>query len=274
MVSRREFLRLSASGAAVTALAPGALFAQGDAAYGGFQMGIQTYSLRAFDLDKCLEIVKDLGLKHLQFYSGKQAKITDDPAAIDTLKKKVADAGLKVLSWGVEGFGKDAAANKKKFEFARAMGFNVFTANPNADSFENLAALTKEYGVKIAIHNHGPEDKTYGKLEQIQKAVEKWPVEIGVCVDTGHTLRAGEDPVKWIQALGPRVHDVHLKDASAPNVYNVLGQGKLDVVGTLKALKEVKFSGLLAIEYELNEKNPVDDIKKCLEVAREACKKL
>ncbi|HEX7897970.1 MAG TPA: sugar phosphate isomerase/epimerase [Planctomycetota bacterium] len=273
MATRREFLRLAASAGAVAAL-PGLLRAQGDAAYGGFQMGIQTYSLRAFDLDKCLEIVKDLGLKHLQFYSGKQAKITDDAAAIDALKKKLADAGLKVLSWGVEGFGKDAAANKKKFEFAKAMGFNVFTANPSPDSFENLAALTKEYGVKIAIHNHGPEDKTYGKLDQIQKAIEKWPVEIGVCVDTGHTLRAGEDPVKWIQALGPRVHDVHLKDASAPQVYNVLGQGKLDVLGTLKALKDIKFTGLLALEYELNEKNPVDDIKRCLEVAREACKKL
>jgi inosose dehydratase len=273
MATRREFLRLAASAAAFASL-PSVLRAQGDAAYGGFQMGIQTYSLRAFGLDKCLEIVKDLGLKHLQFYSGGQAKITDDAAAIEALKKKIADAGMKVLSWGVEGFGKDVANNRKKFEFAKAMGFNVFTANPTPDSFENLAALTKEYGVKIAIHNHGPEDKRYGKLDQLLAALDKQPVELGVCVDTGHTLRAGEDPVKWIKELGPRVHDVHLKDASAPNVYNILGQGKLDVVGTLKALKEVKFSGLLAIEYELNEKNPADDIKKCLEVAREACKKL
>jgi sugar phosphate isomerase/epimerase len=271
MLNRREFLRLSAGATALAALP---VWAQGDAAYGGFQMGMQTYSLRAFDLDQCLAIVKDLGLKHLQFYSGKQAKITDDAAAIDALKKKVADAGMKVLSWGVEGFGKDAAANKKKFEFAKAMGFPVLVANPSADSFDSLAALTKEYGVKIAIHNHGPEDKHYGKLEQVKAAIDKHPVEIGVCVDTGHVLRIGEDPIKWIQELGPRVHDVHLKDASAPKVFNILGQGKLDVVGTLKALKDIKFSGLLALEYELNEKDPVSDIKKCLEVAREACKKL
>ena len=269
MLHRRDFLRYSAA----AALAPAVLRAQ-DPAYAGFHMGMQTYSLRAFDLDACLGIVKDLGLKYLQFYSGKQAKITDDAAVIDALKKKVADAGMTVMAWGVEGFGKDGANNKKKFEFAKALGFKTLVANPTAESFESLAGLTKEYGVKIAIHNHGPEDKTYGKLEQLQKALEKWPVEIGVCVDTGHVLRIGEDPVKWIKELGPRVHDVHLKDASAPNVYNILGQGKLDVVGTLKALKDVKFGGLLALEYELNEKNPVDDIKKCLEVAREACKKL
>ena len=273
MLNRREFLRVSAAGAALAG-APPLAFAQGDPAYGGFKMGIQTYSLRAFDLDPCLAIVKDLGLKYLQFYSGKQAKITDDPAAIDALKKKVADAGLKVLSWGVEGFGKDAEANRKKFEFAKAMGFPVLVASPSPDSFESLAALTQEYGVKIAIHNHGPEDKRYGKLEQVKAAIGPHPVEIGVCVDTGHVLRIGEDPIKWIQELGPRVHDVHLKDASAPQVFNILGRGKLDVVGTLKALKEIKFDGLLALEYELNEKNPVDDIKACLEAAREACKKL
>jgi inosose dehydratase len=271
MLSRRDFLRVSATAAALAPVR--SLFAQ-DPAYGGFQMGVQTYSLRAFDLDGCLGAVKELGLKYLQFYSGKQAKITDDAAAIAALKAKVAAQGMTVLSWGVEGFGKDAAANKKKFEFAKAMGFPVLVANPSADSFENLAALTKEYGVKIAIHNHGPEDKTYGKLEQVQKALEKSPVEIGVCVDTGHVIRSGEDPVQWIKALGPRVHDVHLKDASAPNVFNILGQGKLDVVGTLKALKDIKFSGCLALEYELNEKNPVDDMRKCLVVAREASQKL
>jgi sugar phosphate isomerase/epimerase len=156
------------------------------------------------------------------------------------------------------------------------MGFSVYSANPSADSFESLATLTKEYGIRIAIHNHGPEDKTYGRLEQVQKAVDKWPVEIGSCVDTGHVLRIGEDPVQWIKALGPRVHDVHLKDFSGPKGEDekTLGKGKLDVVGVLKALKEVKFSGILALEYEKNGPKLIDDIKECLETVREAAKKL
>ena len=108
----------------------------------------------------------------------------------------------------------------------------------------------------------------------LQKAVEKWPVEIGVCVDTRHVLRTGENPIDWIKALGPRVHDVHLKDYSDAKTEHILGKGKLDVLGVLKALKEVKFSGILAIEDESNEKYPIADVKECLAAVREACRKL
>jgi len=268
--SRRVFLRGAAAGAAACAL-PLRLHAQ--EAYGGFSMGLQTYTLRDFNFDQTLGHLKDLGLKYAQFFS-KQLPITDDKSKIETAKQKMKDAGIQILSWGVQGFSKDAEKTKKSFEFAKAMGFSVYSANPSADSFESLATLTKEYGIKIAIHNHGPDDKTYGRLEQVQKAVEKWPVEIGACVDTGHVLRSGEDPVAWIKALGPRVHDVHLKDFSDPKHEHILGKGKLDVLGVLKALKEIKFSGILAVEYEEHEKDPIADVKECLAAVREACKKL
>jgi sugar phosphate isomerase/epimerase len=270
-MTRRDVLKGAFAGAALAAL-PGRLFAQ--EAYGGFKAGLQTYTLRAFDFDQTLKYLNELGLKYAQFIGGKHLPQTDDKSKIDAAKAKLQAAGIQILSWGVQGFTKDADKTKKSFEFAKAMGFSVYTANPSPDSFESLATLTKEYGIKIAIHNHGPDDKMYGRLEQIQKAVEKWPVEIGACVDTGHVLRTGENPIDWIKALGPRVHDVHLKDFSDAKTEHILGKGKLDVVGVLKALKEVKFSGILAIEYELNEKDPIADVKECLSVVREACKKL
>jgi len=271
-ISRRVFLRGAAAGAAACALP---LRLQAQEAYGGFQMGLQTYTLRDFNFDQTLGHLKDLGLKYAQFFS-KQLPITDDKGKIDEAKEKMKAAGVQILSWGFQGFSKNIENTKKAFEFAKAMGFAVYSANPSADSFESLATLTKEYGIKIAIHNHGPEDKTYGHLEQLQKAVDKWPVEIGSCVDTGHVLRIGEDPVQWIKALGPRVHDVHLKDFSGPKGEDekTLGKGKLDVVGVLKALKEVKFSGILALEYEKNGPKLLDDVKECLETVREAAKKL
>lgn len=267
---RRDFLRASAGLAALAALPR---MARAQDAYAGFNMGLQTYSLRAFDLDQTLGHLKAFGLKFGQFYS-KHLQITDDKAKIDGWKEKLKAADVRILSWGVQGFTKNVDATRKAFEFAKAMGFPVYSANPSPDSFESLASLTKEYGVKIAIHNHGPEDKVYGKLEQVQKAVEKWPVEIGACVDTGHVLRVGEDPVAWIKALGPRVHDVHIKDFSDAKTEHVLGQGKLDILGVLKALKEVKFQGILALEYEKNEKDPIADIQACLAAVREAAKKI
>jgi sugar phosphate isomerase/epimerase len=271
-MTRRDLLR-GAGATALLAALPRHLLAAGDPNYADFNMGLQTYTLRAFTFEETLAHLKDFGLKYGQFFS-KQLPITDDPSKIDAAKQKLKDAGVQILSWGVQGFSKDAEKTKKAFEFAKAMGFSVYSANPSADSFESLAALTKEYGIKIAIHNHGPDDRTYGRLEQVQKAVEKWPVQIGACVDTGHVLRSGEDPVAWIRALGPRVHDVHLKDYSDAKTEHVLGQGKLDILGVLKALREAKFSGILAVEYEKNEKDPIADVKECLAAVREACKKL
>lgn len=274
-MTRRDLLRGTLAGTALSALPRllGAAAAQGDPAYGGFKMGLQTYTLRAYDLDQTLGHLKDFGLKYAEFI-GKQLPMTDDKARIDTAKEKLKAAGVQILSWGVQSFTKNADATKKAFEFAKAMGFSIFSASLSADSFESLASLTKEYGIKIAIHNHGPQDKTYGRLEQIQKAVEKWPVEIGACVDTGHVLRSGEDPVQWIKALGPRVHDIHLKDFSDSETEHILGEGKLDILGVLKALREVRFSGNIALEYEKNEKNPIADVKACLAAVREAAKKL
>ena len=271
-MTRRDVLKGALAGAALAAL-PRWLEALPQAEYGGFHAGLQTYTLRNFDLDQTLKYLNEFGLKYGQFYS-KHLPITDDKSKIEAAREKLKAAGITILSWGVQGFGKKVEDTKRAFEFAKAMGFSVYSASPSADSFESLAALTKEYGIKIAIHNHGPQDKNYGRLEQVLKAVEKWPVEIGACVDTGHVLRSGEDPIKWIQALGPRVHDVHLKDFSDEKTEHILGKGKLDVLGTLKALKEIKFSGILAIEYELNPKDPIADVKECLAVVREACKKL
>ena len=50
--------------------------------------------------------------------------------------------------------------------------------------------------------------------------------------------------------------------------------GVLDIPGVLKALKEVKFKGMIAIEYEHNPNDPSPDVKKCVEYVREAGKKL
>lgn len=265
-MTRREMMAGSAGALLVTRL--------GQDPYGGFKMGAQTYSLRNFDLDGCLQRMQDMGLKYAEFFNGKQMEITTDKAKIDGYKEKLSKAGVTILSFGVVRFTKDHEKNKAIFDFGKAMGLKCFSANPDADSFDSLTALTKEYGITIGIHNHGPDDKRYGLIDQLAKAVEKYPEAIGACVDTGHTIRAGEDPVKAIRTFGKRVHDVHLKDAIDAKTFAICGKGKLDVVGTLRALKEIGFTGCMALEYEEKPQDPVADMKECLAAVREAVKKL
>lgn len=274
---RRDFLAAAAAAPFLGCATKGR--PEGDPAYAGFKMALQTYSMRKFNLDDTLKAMKELGLHYGQFFhdrSGGQLQLTDDAARIAGFRRELDAAGVTILSFGVERFTKDHAENRRRFAFARAMGFDVLAANPAPDSFDSLDALCREFGMKIAIHNHGPEDKLYGRLDQLRKAVEKYPDHIGACVDTGHTIRIGEDPVKSIRALGPRVHDVHLKDAVGPTHedYRIVGRGKLDVVGTLRALRAIGFTGALALEYELNPENPVDDIRACLAATRKACAEL
>ena len=79
--------------------------------------------------------------------------------------------------------------------------------------------------------------------------------------------------------LGDRVYGVHIKDEKETNTPKsanvVIGKGHLDVVGLFKALRQVKFpaDGALSLEYEANPQNPIDDMKACLEVAKEAIAK-
>ena len=164
------------------------------------------------------------------------------------------------------------------FEFAKRAGIKNITANPNPESFDSLDKLVAEYNIRIAIHNHGP-GSSYDKIDDVKKAVEGRHKLIGACVDTGHFIRSREDPVKAVRELGPRVFGLHIKDEEkrekrSRNV--IIGSGHLDVLGVFKALKEIKFpaDGAVSLEYEANPKNPIDDMKQCIAVAKEAIAKV
>jgi sugar phosphate isomerase/epimerase len=246
--------------------------------WGGFPLGAQSYSLREFNTVEAVRHLQGMGLHYVEMFNKHLSTDASAEQLAETLKL-LKDAEIKLQGHGVHAFTKDHEANKKLFEFAKRAGVKVLTADPSPDSFDSLDKLVAEYDVRIAIHNHGPGAR-YNKIADTAKAVEgrhKW---IGACVDTGHYIRSGEDPVKAVLELGPRVFAAHIKDekvANTPASDNVvIGKGHLDVVGLFKSLKKVEFPayGSLSLEYEANPKNPVDDMKQCLEVAKEAIAKV
>ncbi|MBM4000535.1 MAG: sugar phosphate isomerase/epimerase [Planctomycetes bacterium] len=202
-------------------------------------------------------------------------------AADDVLRDNQAilkKAQIQLAGYGVVEFTRDHEANRRMFEQARRAGVRNITANPQPDSFESLERLVAEFDIRIAIHNHGP-GALYDSIESVTRAVEKRHKWIGACIDTGHFLRSKEDPVRAVRELGKRVFALHIKDEARQekDSHNVvIGRGHLDVVGLFQALKEVGFpaDGDLALEYEANPANPIDDMKACLDVAREAIQKV
>jgi inosose dehydratase len=236
--------------------------------YGPFRMGIQSYSLRGYPLDAALRHTRDLGLRFWEAFNA-HLPLSDDVGQVAANLARLEAAGVRVLAYGVLGFGGDAAANRRTFQQAKVLGIPVISADPAPESLDQLSELVEEFRIKIAIHNHGPGSR-YDKLADVQKALEGRPTRMGACVDTGHFLRSGEDPVKVIEALGERVHGVHLKDVKDGKTFTVLGKGDLNTRGVLSALQGLRYREVLALEYEENPSNPLAEIRECLDVVKAA----
>lgn len=274
--SRRRFLAsATAAGAAmVLGRAPRARSAEAEA--DGFLLGLQSYSLRNFSVDQALRDSHELGLGSIEFFGG-HFSLDSTAEQIAAMKKKLAELDIKPLGHGVNGFGKDHAANRRVFEFAKKAGIRNISADPSEDAFDSLDKLVAEYDIRIAIHNHGPGAR-YDKINDVLEAIKGHHKLIGACADLGHYIRSGEDPVKAIHLLEGRLYGIHLKDFDQPKGDArgvILGKGQLDVAGVFRALKKVDFpaDGALSIEYEENPDHPLDDIRQCVAIAREGARK-
>jgi len=284
-LSRRRFFALSAAAAAGATWfdaprilnAAGLADAKGD--FGGFPVGVQSYSLRNFKLlSEVVRHLEGMGVHYVEF-AGTHLPLTASDEQIAEAQKMLEAANIKISAHGVNGFSKDHEANKKIFDFAKKIGIRTITANPqpNAETFASLDKLVAEYDMRIAIHNHGP-GALYDKVESVVEAIKGHDKRIGACVDCGHYISSGQNPVECALTLGERVYGVHMKDHAESGVKSgnvVLGKGHLDVVGLFKALRQIKFpaDGALSLEYEANPMNPIDDMKACLEIAKEAIAK-
>ena len=275
--NRRRFLALTTAAAAGATIfdAPGILAA--DDPYRGLPIGVQSFSLRNYNVVDAVRHIQGMGLHFVEFYS-KHLNPNATAAQLAENRQLLERAKVTLSAHGVNRFSKDHEANRKVFEFAKRAGIRNITANPTPDSFDSLDKLVAEYNIRIAIHNHGP-GALYDSIDSVKKAVSGHHKLIGACVDTGHFIRSKEDPVKAVHELGPLVFGVHMKDEEKQEKKShnvVIGSGHLDVLGLFKALKKVSFpaDGSLSLEYEANPSNPIDDMKQCLAVAREAIAKL
>jgi inosose dehydratase len=284
-LSRRAFL--AGSAAAGFALASGSLVAQEQRqndGFGGFTVGAQSYSFRSFPFERAMGMVRDLGLRYVELYRGHLPTTATD-AQIEAAKNVLKEHNITPIAFGVERFTSDDAANRRVFEFGKKLGVRYFSADPDPDSFASLDRLIPEFDIAIAIHPHGPQGQRlhrWYKAETILAAVRAHDRRIGTCLDTGHLIRTAQapfnerlDPAEQIRAMGPRNFGLHLKDHDNQRKTDVVfGRGTLDVLGVLRALREVNFQGYISLEYEANPNDPVPDMTACLDVLRSSVRRL
>ena len=241
------------------------------------KLGVQLYSLRGLPVDKALQASQELGFEQVELFGG-MLPIDASPEQIAEMKAKVADLGMTISAHGVNPFGKDFAANRKTFEFAKALGVRNISADPEPESFANLDDLVKEFDIRVAIHNHGPRAR-YNKVVDVLNAIDGHDERIGSCADLGHYIRSGEQPTDVIRLLKGRLYGIHLKDFAEMKEKTkgvILGQGHLNVGDVFASLIKVGFpaDGALSLEYEENPQDPIADIRQCVEVSKKALKNL
>ena len=230
----------------------------------GPKIGVASYSLRNFPRPQAIEMTKALGVRYINFKSVHLAY--DAPAAeITTARAELAAAGLELVGGGMITFETDTDDGVRKyFDYAKAAGMPLIVCTCKASSLPRIEKFVREYDIKIAIHNHGPEDPNFPSPYDVLNAVKGMDPRVGLCIDMGHTVRAGADVVRAVADAGPRLLDMHakdLRDFSSVDSQCAVGEGKMPIAEIFRELRRMRYPGYVNLEYEIEPDNPLPGMK-------------
>ena len=227
---------------------------------GTLKLGVASYSLRAYRRTLAIHCIQQL---RTPYVSVKEFHLPycGTPEELERGREEFARAGLKIMSGGNIGLSKDDPADiRRYFEYARMCGMPMMVCAPTHSNIRTVEKFVKEYNIRIAIHNHGPEDKQFPTPQSVLKVVRDLDPRCGLCIDCGHTARAGADVIESIAEAGPRLFDMHIKDLRTFEPHAVqcaVGEGIMPIPGIFKQLHKMGYQGCVNLEYEINEDDPL-----------------
>jgi sugar phosphate isomerase/epimerase len=267
-LSRRDFVRsgVLVAGAFAAASDVFALTAgrpSGDDA-SPIRLGVASYTFRNFSRAQMIAFLKQLNVLALNSKDVKD-HLPMDPQQEAAALADYAAAGITLHAAGTIYFPKDEDADiRAKFEYCKRAGISVIVAgDPALETLPRIEKFVKEYDIRFAIHNHGPEDKLWHSPLDVLKAVKGMDQRIGCCIDVGHTVRAGTDVVQAIHEAGPRLHNVHMKDLASfqdKESQVTVGDGPMPVRKIFEALIAQKYKGFVDLEYEIHPDDPMPGV--------------
>ena len=242
-VSRRAFFGTVASAAALPALVGAAPARPGVQSAAGktLKLGVASYSMRKFTLDQALDMAKALGIQYMTFKDVHLPR-TDPPETTRALRAKIEAAGITIMGGGTITMQNNAEQIRKDFVYAKDAGMPLIYASPDPAALDVIEAMVKEYDIKLVIHNHGPEDKWWPAPKDAYNAVKARDKRMGLCIDIGHTLRTGTDPVQACLDCHDRLYDMHVKDLKVKTDRDSqveVGRGVLDFPSLFRALLKI-----------------------------------
>jgi sugar phosphate isomerase/epimerase len=266
--SRRDFVRFGALTVA-TCAAPANIFSLATKPpstneSSPIRLGLASYTFRNFSRAQLIAFMKQLNVSELN------AKDVKDHLPMDAQQEAAAladyaAAGIKLHAAGAIYFSKDEDADiRSKFEYCKRAGIGMIVAgDPAPETLSRIEKFAKEFDIRIAIHNHGPEDKLWHSPLDVLKAVKNMDPRIGCCIDVGHTVRAGTDVVNAINEAGLRLFNVHMKDLTnfqSKESQVAVGDGNMPLRKMFEALVATKYKGFVDLEYEVHPEDPMPGV--------------
>lgn len=284
MMNRRSFLAQAGLGLAASAALPaffaGSARAAADNPQDTFRLGIAGFTFNKFKLDQALEMLKQVDVHYLC--------IKDFHLPFKSTDEEIAAFHAKCKSFGVTGYGvgpiymgsEDDVS--KAFAYAKRVGVKTLVGVPfkqvekkrvaSAELLKLIDAKVKEYDIKYAIHNHGPDmPELFPNAESVIDLVKDLDPRIGLCLDIGHQYRDGKDPVKAIAEFSARIHDMHIKNVTEATKKGrgvEMPRGKIDIPAVVRELRKIKYSGVCSLEYEKDMDNPLAGITESINYFR------
>jgi sugar phosphate isomerase/epimerase len=277
MTTRRSFFKQAGFGLAAAASAPTLLTTQASAqqsdiagkAQDTFKLAIAGYTFHKFKLDPTLEMLKKVDVHYLC--------IKDFHLPLASTDQEIAAFHETCKSFGVTGYGvgpiymgTEEEVNNA-FAYAKRVGVKVLVGVPfklvekkrtsSPELLKLIDAKVKEYDIKYAIHNHGPDmPELFPTAESAIDLIKDLDTRIGLCLDIGHQYRAGKCPVKAITDFADRIHDIHIKNVTAPDKSGKgieMPRGQIDMPAVVRTLRKVQYSGACSLEYEKDANDPL-----------------
>lgn len=225
-----------------------------------FKLGVASYSLRKFSRKEAIRMTRQLGVDYINIKSF-HLPHEYTPDELKAGRKEIEEAGLTIIGGGTIKMQKDSDdAIRPLFEYAKHCGMPLMVIAPTPDVMPRVEKFVKEYDIKVAIHNHGPEDKYFPGPKEGLDVIEGMDPRVGLCIDVGHTTRTGVDVIESIATAGDRILDMHMKDLSdlmKKDSQVAVGQGKMPVAGIFKQLAKMNYTGFVNLEYEIFANDPL-----------------
>ena len=237
-----------------------------------FQIGVAGYTYRSFTIDQTLEYLQSLGIKYLS--------VKDFWLPLDSTKEEMDAFKAKCAKYGVEGYilgpiyMNSEAEVDRAFAYAERYGSDMFIGVPKYELLDYTIKKVAETGIKVAIHTHGPDGAPFPNIQKVVEMVKDPSLGVGCCMDLGHSVRMGEDIVKDIKRYKDWIYDIHIKDESEASKKGQtweMGRGVMDFKPIVEALRKIKYSGKVSLEFEKNGKNPHPGVAESIGYLRGVC---